>query len=53
LEQTKSKDNQTREENPEHLLEAILAVYGMSNVPESERPKVPIHSKMIDKQVIY
>ncbi|XP_060593429.1 uncharacterized protein LOC132747916 [Ruditapes philippinarum] len=51
LEQTKSKGNQTQEENPEYLLEAILAVYGMSNVPELERPKVPIHSKKIDEQM--
>ncbi|XP_045182435.2 uncharacterized protein LOC123541103 [Mercenaria mercenaria] len=38
-------------ENPERLLEAILALYGMSNVPETERPAVPKHSNQVSKEI--
>ncbi|XP_053382551.1 uncharacterized protein LOC123540314 isoform X2 [Mercenaria mercenaria] len=52
VEYQSSRRGQIQEkENPERLLEAILALYGMSNVPETERPAVPKHSYKLCNEV--
>ncbi|XP_045171789.2 uncharacterized protein LOC123533893 [Mercenaria mercenaria] len=39
------------EESTERLIEAILALYGMSNVPETEKPNVPKQSYKVSKEM--
>ncbi|XP_060607769.1 uncharacterized protein LOC132759913 [Ruditapes philippinarum] len=50
-EDDKRKDHPNIAENAEQLLEAILAIYGMSNVAEVYRPRVPKLNKKIDEQM--